>query len=236
MSRLPQRGQRRCQDSRGAVLGERPASGMVDAPTDGREDQARCQRECDARRVTQNPGGRRGESTPNRAVPASKVGRAPGHSAVPPHQHSDERLAHEEERFPAGLAAVLHLDQLVGGQDVAHGRNRFTLAGGTSALTRLGHLRLGREHGTASYHGLGASRVSPGEGGIDEGPCPAPDALGMLPAVMAMPISTGVVSVPFGHDVNLDALTTVLLLVLSAGIGWFALSDPFLLLPLMSLR
>ena len=43
----------------------------------------------------------------------------------------------------------------------------------------------------------------------------------MLPAVMAMPISTAVVSVPFAHDVNLDALTTVLLLVLSPGIGWF---------------
>ena len=43
----------------------------------------------------------------------------------------------------------------------------------------------------------------------------------MLPAVMAMPISTAVMSVPFAYEVNLDTLTTVLLLVLSAGIGWF---------------
>ena len=38
---------------------------------------------------------------------------------------------------------------------------------------------------------------------------------------MTMPIPAAVVSVPFAHDVNLDTLTTVLLLMLSAGIGWF---------------
>ena len=40
---------------------------------------------------------------------------------------------------------------------------------------------------------------------------------------MAMPIPTAVVSVPLAHHVDLDTLTTVLLLVLSAGIGWFLL-------------
>ena len=40
---------------------------------------------------------------------------------------------------------------------------------------------------------------------------------------MALPIPTAVVTVPFAHDVDLDTLTTVLLLVLSAGIGWFLL-------------
>jgi hypothetical protein len=38
---------------------------------------------------------------------------------------------------------------------------------------------------------------------------------------MGMPISTAVASLPFAHDVKLDTLTTVLLLVLSAGIAWF---------------
>jgi UPF0716 family protein affecting phage T7 exclusion len=40
---------------------------------------------------------------------------------------------------------------------------------------------------------------------------------------MAMPIPTAVVSVPLAHHVDLDTLITVLLLVLSAGIGWFLL-------------
>lgn len=59
-----------------------------------------------------------------------------------------ERLPHEEECRPTDVASMLHLDELVGGQNVTHGRNVFALAGGTSALARLE--QCGRGHGAAS--------------------------------------------------------------------------------------
>ena len=81
---------------------------------------------------------------------------------------------------------MLHLDEPVGGLDVAHGRDRFTLAGGTAALVRLGQLGLGRAHGAA---------------------------------VMALLIVVVVAPCLLSPFVDGDAIATLMLVVLAAGVG-----------------
>ena len=64
---------------------------------------------------------------------------------------SEDRLAHEDERAAARLAAVLHVDHPAGGADVARGGDVLALAGRAPALSSLGQLGiLGRRHGAAS--------------------------------------------------------------------------------------
>jgi len=61
---------------------------------------------------------------------------------------SNDRLAHEPERDPARLAAVLHPNQSAFGDHVAGGSDPLASAGGTSAaLAGLGQRGLGRLHG-----------------------------------------------------------------------------------------
>ena len=70
---------------------------------------------------------------------------------------SDDWVSHDEESGPAGLAAMLHVDQSIGREDAAHGSHLLAEAGGTAALPNLG------QRGGIGHHGRDTRGVHGGD-------------------------------------------------------------------------